>query len=76
VTPPSRQPWPYPVDGDQFGHVEYALDKAGWQEQEQARTDADALPADLVGSRGKEPGDGAVAAFGQGAKDHPVGEQG
>ena len=24
------QPWPYPMQGDQFG-MEYALDKAGWQ---------------------------------------------
>jgi hypothetical protein len=29
-----HQPWPYPIDGDQFGDVEYALDKAGWQQQE------------------------------------------
>jgi RimJ/RimL family protein N-acetyltransferase len=26
-----HQPWPYPIDGDEFGAVEYALDKAGWQ---------------------------------------------
>ena len=25
------QPWPYPIEGDQFGDVEYALDKAGGQ---------------------------------------------
>jgi RimJ/RimL family protein N-acetyltransferase len=25
-------PWPYPIDGDQFGEVEYALDKTGWQQ--------------------------------------------
>ena len=25
------QPWPYPIEGDQFGDVEYALDKADWQ---------------------------------------------
>ena len=25
------QPWPHPIEGDQFGDVEYALDKAGWQ---------------------------------------------
>jgi RimJ/RimL family protein N-acetyltransferase len=25
-----HQPWPYPIDGDEFGVVEYALDKAGW----------------------------------------------
>jgi RimJ/RimL family protein N-acetyltransferase len=29
-----HQPWPYPIDGDQFGGVEYALDKAGWQQQD------------------------------------------
>ena len=27
-----HQPWPYPIDGDQFGGVEYALDKTGWQQ--------------------------------------------
>ena len=26
-----HQPWPHPIEGDQFGDVEYALDKAGWQ---------------------------------------------
>jgi hypothetical protein len=26
-----HQPWPYPIEGDQFGDAEYALDKAGWQ---------------------------------------------
>lgn len=30
------QPWPYPVEGDQFGVVEYALDKAGWQQGQAA----------------------------------------
>jgi RimJ/RimL family protein N-acetyltransferase len=28
-----HQPWPFPIDGDEFGDVEYALDKAGWQQQ-------------------------------------------
>ncbi len=27
-----HQPWPYPIDGDQFGDVEYALDKTDWQQ--------------------------------------------
>jgi RimJ/RimL family protein N-acetyltransferase len=27
-----HQPWPFPIDGDQFGDVEYALDRAGWQQ--------------------------------------------
>jgi hypothetical protein len=31
-----HQPWPYPIDGDQFGDVEYALDKADWQQQDTA----------------------------------------
>jgi len=26
-----HQPWPYPIDGDQFG-VEYALDQTDWQQ--------------------------------------------
>jgi RimJ/RimL family protein N-acetyltransferase len=27
-----HQPWPYPIDGEEFGAVEYALDKTGWQQ--------------------------------------------
>ena len=27
-----HQSWPYPIDGDQFGDVEYALDKTSWQQ--------------------------------------------
>jgi RimJ/RimL family protein N-acetyltransferase len=27
-----HEPWPYPIDGDQFGSVEYALDKTRWQQ--------------------------------------------
>jgi RimJ/RimL family protein N-acetyltransferase len=27
-----RQPWPFPIDGDEYGDVEYALDKTGWQQ--------------------------------------------
>jgi RimJ/RimL family protein N-acetyltransferase len=27
-----HEPWPYPIDGDEFGGVEYALDKTGWQQ--------------------------------------------
>ena len=34
-----HQPWPYPIEGDQFGVVEYALDKASWQQQDQAEVD-------------------------------------
>ena len=27
-----HQPWPYPIDGNEYGDVEYALDKTGWQD--------------------------------------------
>jgi RimJ/RimL family protein N-acetyltransferase len=30
------QPWPHPIDGDQYGDVQYALDRAGWQQQDTA----------------------------------------
>ena len=29
-----HQPWPYPIEGDEFGDVEYALDRTGWQQLE------------------------------------------
>jgi RimJ/RimL family protein N-acetyltransferase len=29
-----HQPWPYPMEGDEHGTVEYALDKAEWQQQD------------------------------------------
>ena len=29
-----HQPWPYPMEADQFGDVEYALDKADWQDDQ------------------------------------------
>jgi RimJ/RimL family protein N-acetyltransferase len=29
-----HQPWPYPVEGQEFGEVEYALDKAGWLQRQ------------------------------------------
>jgi RimJ/RimL family protein N-acetyltransferase len=31
-----HQPWPYPIDGDEFGDVEYALERADWLRAEQA----------------------------------------
>jgi RimJ/RimL family protein N-acetyltransferase len=31
-----HQPWPHPIDGDQYGDVQYALDRAGWQQQDTA----------------------------------------
>jgi RimJ/RimL family protein N-acetyltransferase len=35
-----HQPWPYPIDGDQFGAVEYALDKTDWERQDMAGADS------------------------------------
>ena len=29
-----HQPWPYRIEGDEFGDVEYALDRTGWQQLE------------------------------------------
>jgi RimJ/RimL family protein N-acetyltransferase len=34
-----RRPWPYPIEGDNLGDVEYALTKADWEEQNQAGHD-------------------------------------
>ena len=28
-----HQPWPFPIEGEEFGDVEYALDKATWQQE-------------------------------------------
>ena len=28
-----HQPCPYPIDGNEYGDVEYALDKTGWQQE-------------------------------------------
>jgi len=29
-----HQPWPYPIEGDELGDVEYALTKADWEQQQ------------------------------------------
>jgi RimJ/RimL family protein N-acetyltransferase len=29
-----HRPWPYPIEGDDLGDVEYALDKADWERQD------------------------------------------
>ena len=34
-----RRPWPYPIEGDNLGDVEYALTKADWERQTQAGHD-------------------------------------
>jgi RimJ/RimL family protein N-acetyltransferase len=31
-----HQPWPYPIEGDDLGDVEYALNKAGWERRDHA----------------------------------------
>ena len=31
-----HQPWPYRIDGEEHGDVEYALEKADWEQQEPA----------------------------------------
>jgi RimJ/RimL family protein N-acetyltransferase len=35
-----HQPWPYPIEGDELGDVEYALTKANWERQDQAGRDS------------------------------------
>ena len=40
-----HQPWPFPMDGDEFGDVEYALDKAGWQQEQDQAGATDRPPA-------------------------------
>jgi RimJ/RimL family protein N-acetyltransferase len=34
-----HEPWPYPIEGDELGDVEYALTKADWEPQNQAGRD-------------------------------------
>ena len=34
--------WPYPIEGDELGDVEYALDRADWERQQAARAAGDA----------------------------------
>jgi RimJ/RimL family protein N-acetyltransferase len=31
-----HQPWPYPIEGDELGDVEYALTKADWDRQDRS----------------------------------------
>ena len=37
-----RQPWPYPMEGDEHGDVEYSLTRAEWERQEAAGPAGDA----------------------------------
>jgi len=34
-----HQPWPYPIEGDELGDVEYALTRADWEQQDRAGRD-------------------------------------
>jgi len=34
-----HQPWPHPIEGDEFGDVEYALDRADWQRDQAGAAD-------------------------------------
>jgi RimJ/RimL family protein N-acetyltransferase len=63
-----HQPWPYPIEGDQFGGVEYALEKADWQQDRDRAEggnhkpacrvkDAEALDYALSSSRSKRMAD-------------------
>jgi len=29
-----HRPWPYPIEGDDLGDVEYALNRADWERQD------------------------------------------
>jgi RimJ/RimL family protein N-acetyltransferase len=42
-----HQPWPFPIDGDGHGDVEYALERADWERQQVA-----AIPSTGDGLRG------------------------
>jgi RimJ/RimL family protein N-acetyltransferase len=39
-----HQPWPYPIEGDDQGDVEYALDQADWERQFRAAGDGAESP--------------------------------
>jgi hypothetical protein len=45
-----HQPWPYPIEGDELGDVEYALTKAEWEQQDQAGRDRRSGPDPLTRS--------------------------
>jgi len=47
-----RQPWPYPIEGEEFGDVEYALSKTDWEQRQTSRPPA---PNRRAG-RGDQPG--------------------
>jgi RimJ/RimL family protein N-acetyltransferase len=45
-----HQPWPYPIEGDELGDVEYALDRADWERRrEQARRAGAGTPGEARG---------------------------
>ena len=44
-----RQPWPYPIEGDELGDVEYAVDLAGWERRQRAGRAGGGTPGDARG---------------------------
>ena len=44
-----HQPWPYPIEGDELGDVEYALDRADWERQQQAGRAGAGTPGEARG---------------------------
>jgi RimJ/RimL family protein N-acetyltransferase len=44
-----HQPWPYPIEGDELGDVEYALDRADWERRQQAGRAGAGTPGEARG---------------------------
>ena len=44
-----HQPWPYPIEGDELGDVEYALDRADWERRQQAGQAGAGTPGEARG---------------------------
>jgi hypothetical protein len=58
-----HQPWPYPIEGDELGDVEYALDRDEWERQErreregrvERREESDAAAAEAASAAPERP---------------------
>jgi RimJ/RimL family protein N-acetyltransferase len=44
-----HQPWPYPIEGDELGDVEYALDRADWERRQRAGRAGAGTPGEARG---------------------------
>ncbi len=44
-----HQPWPYPIEGDELGDVEYALERADWERQQRAGPAGAGTPGEARG---------------------------